>query len=79
MAVFRVAQMSSVAPHILNVIVAAFSSVATNVYQFVCTEQKAPDNPEADRSQQNCGSIFILVINQLDAQNLFYNRFISCL
>ena len=24
-------------------------------------------------------SIFILVINQLDAQNLFYNRFISCL
>ena len=24
-------------------------------------------------------SIFILVINQLDAQNLFYNNFISCL
>ena len=24
-------------------------------------------------------SIFILVINQLDAQNLFYNMFISCL
>ena len=24
-------------------------------------------------------SIFILVINQLDAQNLFYNEFISCL
>ena len=24
-------------------------------------------------------SIFILVINQLDAQNLFYNKFISCL
>ena len=24
-------------------------------------------------------SIFILVINQLDAQNLFYNRVISCL
>ena len=24
-------------------------------------------------------SIFILVINQLDAQNLFYNTFISCL
>jgi len=23
--------------------------------------------------------IFILVINQLDAQNLFYNTFISCL
>ena len=23
--------------------------------------------------------IFILVINQLDAQNLFYNKFISCL
>ena len=23
-------------------------------------------------------SIFILVINQLDAQNLFYNKFISC-
>ena len=24
-------------------------------------------------------SVFILVINQLDAQNLFYNKFISCL
>jgi hypothetical protein len=24
-------------------------------------------------------SIFILLINQLDAQNLFYNKFISCL
>ena len=24
-------------------------------------------------------SIFILVINQLDAQNLFFNKFISCL
>jgi len=24
-------------------------------------------------------SIFILVINQLDAQNLFYNKFLSCL
>ena len=24
-------------------------------------------------------SIFFLVINQLDAQNLFYNKFISCL
>ena len=24
-------------------------------------------------------SIFILVINQLDAQNFFYNKFISCL
>jgi hypothetical protein len=24
-------------------------------------------------------SIFILVINQLDAQNSFYNKFISCL
>jgi len=24
-------------------------------------------------------SIFILVINQLDAQNLFYNKYISCL
>ena len=24
-------------------------------------------------------NIFILVINQLDAQNLFYNKFISCL
>ena len=24
-------------------------------------------------------SIFILVINQLDAQNLFYNKFVSCL
>jgi len=24
-------------------------------------------------------SIFILAINQLDAQNLFYNKFISCL
>ena len=24
-------------------------------------------------------STFILVINQLDAQNLFYNKFISCL
>jgi len=23
-------------------------------------------------------SIFILVINQLDEQNLFYNKFISC-
>ena len=25
------------------------------------------------------GSLFVLVINQLDAQNLFYNKFISCL
>ena len=25
------------------------------------------------------GNPFILVINQLDAQNLFYNKFISCL
>ena len=24
-------------------------------------------------------STFILIINQLDAQNLFYNKFISCL
>jgi len=24
-------------------------------------------------------SLFILVINQLDAQNLFYSKFISCL
>jgi len=24
-------------------------------------------------------TFFILVINQLDAQNLFYNKFISCL
>jgi hypothetical protein len=24
-------------------------------------------------------SIFILIINQLDAQNLFYSKFISCL
>jgi len=24
-------------------------------------------------------SIFILVTNQLDAENLFYNKFISCL
>ena len=24
-------------------------------------------------------SIFILVFNQLDAQNLFYNKFISCI
>ena len=27
----------------------------------------------------NSITIFILVINQLDAQNLFYNKFISCL
>ena len=26
-----------------------------------------------------CLSIFSLVINQFDAQNLFYNKFISCL
>ena len=26
-----------------------------------------------------CTLFFILVINQLDAQNLFYNKFISCL
>jgi hypothetical protein len=26
-----------------------------------------------------CMSMFILVINQLDAQNLFYNKFTSCL
>ena len=25
------------------------------------------------------GRFFIIVINQLDAQNLFYNKFISCL
>ena len=24
-------------------------------------------------------SIFIFVVNELDAQNLFYNKFISCL
>jgi len=24
-------------------------------------------------------SVFILAVNQLDAQNLFYNEFISCL
>ena len=24
-------------------------------------------------------SVFILVVNQLDAENLFYNKFISCL
>jgi len=24
-------------------------------------------------------SLFILVVNQLDAQNLFYNKFVSCL
>lgn len=47
----------SVAPHILNVIVAAFLSVNTNVYQFVRAEQKAPDNTQADSSQQNCGSM----------------------
>ena len=47
----------SVAPRVLNVTVAVFSSLDTNVYQFVCTEQKAPDNPEADRSLQNCGSM----------------------
>ena len=28
---------------------------------------------------QKLTGIFILVINQLDAQNLFYNKFISCL
>ena len=28
---------------------------------------------------QNKTLIFILVINQLNAQNLFYNKFISCL
>ena len=27
----------------------------------------------------NVECIFILVINQIDAQNLFFNRFISCL
>jgi hypothetical protein len=27
------------------------------VYQFACTEQKAPDNPEAVRSQHNCGTM----------------------
>jgi cytochrome c-type biogenesis protein CcmH/NrfG len=57
MAVFRVAQMWSVAPHVLNVIVAVFSSLDTKVYQSVRTEQKALDDPEADRSQQNCDSM----------------------
>ena len=28
---------------------------------------------------QRFDAMFILVINQLDAQNLFYNKFISCL
>ena len=32
------------------------------------------------REKQNTNFIFILVINQLDAQNfLFYDKFISCL
>jgi len=31
-------------------------------------------SPEYNSSRE-----FILVINQLDAQNLFYNKFISCL
>ena len=29
--------------------------------------------------QANLSQLFILVINELDAQNLFYNKFISCL
>ena len=29
--------------------------------------------------KRNCHDSFILVINQLDAQNLFYSKFISCL
>ena len=61
MAVFRVAQKPwSGALHVLNVIVAVFSSMSISscaLYQFVCTEQEAPDNSEADRSQQNCDSM----------------------
>jgi len=40
------------------------STSVEQIFYFSCTN-KAPE--------------FILVINQLDAQNLFYNKFISCL
>jgi len=35
-------------------------------------------NAVSEIGEDSIKLIFILVINQLDAQNLFYNKFISC-
>jgi len=48
-------QFCKVMPNIFRLIGIVFSLYKT-LYQFTCTEQKAPDNTEVERSIQNCGS-----------------------
>ena len=42
---------------------------------YPATQYQVPE----ERNPMKHLRIFILVINQIDAQNLFYNKFISCL
>ena len=44
-----------------------------------CDSTWQSTNVSGQVQEHNVLSLFILVINQLDAQNLFYNKFISCL
>jgi hypothetical protein len=46
-----------VVPNILSIIIVFLFLTYNNVYQFVCTKQKAPDNARIYRSLQNCGCL----------------------
>jgi hypothetical protein len=52
---------------------------ATHWTDFYETENMRRENSNFDVLLTVLLSTFILAINQLDAQNLFYNKFISCL
>jgi len=45
----------TLAPNILGKIVAILLLSTKNVYQYICTKQKALDMSEVNRSLQNCG------------------------
>jgi hypothetical protein len=47
--------------------------------KFVITNWIVECYSSFDHVSRNIGKMFILVINQLDAKNLFYIKFISCL
>ena len=64
------------APIICSRITALLSCIK-NVYQFTCTQQKAPENSEVHRSLQNCGSSVRNLLHVSTMGPIYWRRFLN--
>jgi hypothetical protein len=56
----RATKFCTVAPAVFRIIIEDFFRTYKSVYQFTCTEQRAPDNSEIQSSLHNCGNCLML-------------------